>query len=138
MSTNILDQPMVCGPTDVPLGRRIVSDKRDYFPFPRQKFPIDRALLAKNGYGDAAIAHLERGSWITYDNYAIIGPELGNIEFPDGSRLATALKFLGGEMVEIAIVKRLADAIRWARSDMARRPVFALCLLVRMGPANQP
>ena len=106
------DATMVTGPIDVPLGRRIVSDKRDYYPFPKQKFPINRALLKANGYGDAAIAGLERGSWITYGDYPLTGPDMGVLEFPDGSRYATRMEHLGGEKVAIEIVKRLPRAIR--------------------------
>ena len=112
MDQHVVDKPMVTGPIEVPLGRRVVTDKRDYYPFPRQKFPIDREKLLRNGYGDAAITGLERGSWITYDDYSVSGPDLGIIEFPDGARYATNLEFLGGEKVAIEIVRRLPDAIR--------------------------
>lgn len=103
---------MVTGPIDVPLGRRVVTDKRDYFPFPRQKFAIDREKLRRNGYGDAAIAGLESGSWITYDDIALTGSDLGVTEFPDGTRYATDLEHLGGNKVAVEIVRRLPNAVR--------------------------
>ena len=112
MDHPVIDRPMVTGPIDVPLGRCVVTDKRDYYPFPRQKFPINRELLSRNGYGDAAIRGLESGSWITYDDYAVTGPDLGIIEFPDGARYATRMEYLGGEKVMIEIVRRLPDSIR--------------------------
>ena len=112
-ATTLMPLPdIVTGPINVPLGKRIVTDKRDYYPFPRQKFPINRELLSRNGYGDAAIAGLESGSWITYDDYALTGPNCGVLEFPDGARYATRLEFLGGEKVTIEILVRLSDAIR--------------------------
>lgn len=108
----VIDRPMVTGPIDVPLGRRVVTDKHDYYPFPRQKFPIDREKLKRNGYGDAVISHLENGHWITMGDYALTGPGFGVLEFPDGRRYSTRLQHLGGEKVAIEIVRRLPDAIR--------------------------
>jgi hypothetical protein len=112
MSREVLDLGIVDGPVDVPLGRRIVSAKREYYPFPRQRFPIDLTLLLQNGYGDAAISRLERGYTITYGDFPLTGPGRGILEFPDGTRYMTSLEFLGGEQVAITIIQRLPDAIR--------------------------
>ena len=111
-ATTLLPPGMVTGPIEVPLGKRVVSDKRQYYPFPRQYFPINRALLSRNGYGLAAIEGLESGSWISTSDIALTGEEFGVIEFPNGARYATKLEFLGGESVSVEIVKRLPDAIR--------------------------
>ena len=112
MTTATLDPPLTTGPIHVELGTRVVTDKRDYFPYPRQSFPIDRKLLGKNGYGEAAMDHLEAGRWITTSDLALTGPDLGILEFPDGSRYSTDLEFLGGQTVRVTIVARLPNAIR--------------------------
>ena len=112
MTTKTLSHDMVAGPIEVPLGKRIVTDKRDYYPFPRQKFPIDRDLLLRNGYGEAAVAILEKGHWISTSDIEQTGEGFSVIEFPDGARYATKLEFLGGERVSVEIVRRLLDAIR--------------------------
>jgi hypothetical protein len=108
----IQDRPMTTGPIDVQLGKRIVTDKRDYFPYPRQSFPINRQLLLANGYGEAAIETLEDGYWITYRDLPLTGPDCDILEFPDGRRYATKLEFLGGETVSIEIIKRLSNSAR--------------------------
>jgi hypothetical protein len=112
MTTTTKDRPMTTGPIHVELGKRIVTDKRDYFPYPRQSFPINRQLLAANGYGEAAIKSLEDGYWTTYGDYSLHGENQGIIEFPDGSRYVTAMVHLGGDTVSIEIVKRVKNAIR--------------------------
>lgn len=112
MNTQFTERPMVTGPITVPLGRHIVTDKRDYYPFPRQAFPINRALLAASGYGEAAIESLINGHWIITSDIPLTGPDRSILEFPDGSRYATALEFLGGETVVINIIERLLDAPR--------------------------
>ncbi len=112
MTTTTQDRPMTTGPIDVQLGRRIVTDKRDYFPYPRQSFTINRQLLAANGYGEAAITRLESGHRITYVDHALIRPGEQITEFPDGSRFAFVLEHLGGETVSIEITRRLVNAIR--------------------------
>ena len=111
-SPETLDREIVTGPIHVPLGRRVVTDMRDYFPFPRQSVSIDRHLLSQHGYGDAAITRLERGDTITYHDYALTGPEHGVLEFPDGTRYETQLAFLGGNKVCVDIIRQLPRAVR--------------------------
>jgi hypothetical protein len=112
MTTTTTERPMTTGPIHVELGKRIVTDKRDYFPYPRQSFPINRELLAANGYGDAAISRLESGHRISYIDHALVNPGEQITEFPDGSRFAFILEHLGGETVSIDITRRLPNALR--------------------------
>ena len=65
-----------------------------------------------NDPAEAAVAGLESGSWITYDDYTLTGSDCGIIEFPDGRRYSTRLQFLGAEKVAVEIIERLSDAIR--------------------------
>jgi hypothetical protein len=112
MTTATTDRPMTTGPIQVELGKRIVTDKRDYFPYPRQSFPINRALLVANGYGEAAITRLENGHRISYVDRALTRSGEQITEFPDGSRFAFILEHLGGETVSIDITRRLPNAVR--------------------------
>jgi hypothetical protein len=112
MTTTITERSMTTGPIDVQLGKRIVTDKRDYFPYPRQSFPINRQLLAANGYGEAAIARLELGHRISYVDHGLVNPGEQITEFPDGSRFAFILEHVGGETVSIEITRRLPNAVR--------------------------
>jgi hypothetical protein len=107
----ITDEP-VEGPISVPLGKRIVTSKPDYFPFPRQSYPIDRTRLQPDYYGDAALDRLEHGDTITYCDFELTGQGRQVLEFPDGARYAITLEFLGGERVCVDISQRLADAVR--------------------------
>ena len=107
-----LDRETVTGPVHVPLGKRVVTDMRDYFPYPRQSFAIDHRLLSQHGYGDAAIARLDAGDTITYHDYALTGPGRGVLEFPDGTRYETQLEFLGGNRVCVDIIRQLPGAVR--------------------------
>jgi hypothetical protein len=112
MDTIALTEEPIPGPITVPLGKRVVTNKRDYFPFPRQAFQIDRTRLEPNYYGEAALSRLERGYTITYCDFALTGPDRQVLEFPDGSRYAFTGEFLGGEKMSVDIVARLPDAAR--------------------------
>jgi hypothetical protein len=112
MDTVALTDEPIPGPITVPLGKRVVTNKRDYFPFPRQAFRIDRTRLEAGYYGDAALSRLERGYTITYCDFALTGPGRQVLEFPDGSRYAFAHKFLGGEKVSVDVVERPPNAAR--------------------------
>ncbi len=107
----IADEP-VQGPISVPLGKRIVTNKRDYFPFPRQAYLIDRMRLQPDYYGEAALDRLEHGYTITYCDFALTGEGRQILEFPDGARYVISMEFLGGEKVCVEIHARLADAAR--------------------------
>jgi hypothetical protein len=115
MTTTTIDRPMISGPVPVELGSRVVTDKRELYPYPRQSFPIDRPLLEANGYGDAAISGLESGSWIVGGGRGL-GLDLADgeavLEFPDGARYARKLEYLGGETLRVTILRRLPNAIR--------------------------
>ena len=106
----VTDEP-VHGPISVPLGKRIVTSKGDYFPFPRQAYLVDRTRLEPD-YGDAALDRLEHGYTITYCDFALTGEGRQVLEFPDGARYAFAHEFLGGETVSVDIVERLPNAAR--------------------------
>lgn len=106
-------QMVITGPISVELGRREFDSMEEAARlYPRQSFNINPEVLKAHKYGKEQIRLLIEGYRISYCDYQLV-PEGHNImEFPDGTRYATSIEFLGNNRFAKTIHRRLADAPR--------------------------